>query len=212
MDPKIVDKVPGSGVDLVKFAFTPSRASDYEYKFLLIARMLWDKGVGEYVTAARIVKSSHPRAKFYLLGFLDVQNPAAISRDQVKEWVSEGVVEYLGKSQDVRSFILEADCVVLPSYREGTPRALLEASAMGRPIITTDAVGCRETVVDGENGFICKTGDSEDLAQKMAVMLELTPDEMLEMGAKGREKMEREYDEQFVIDKYLNAISEILDK
>ena len=134
------------------------------------ARMLWDKGVGEYVEAARTVKRCFPNADFCLLGFLDVQNPSAISRCQMDAWIAEGMVRYLGESDDVRAEIAEADCIVLPSYyREGIPRTLLEAASMGRPIITTDAVGCREVVDDAVNGFLCRVQDVDDLADKNAM-------------------------------------------
>ena len=170
--------------------------------------MLWEKGVGEYVEATRIVKRSFPDVDFCLLGPLDVQNPAAISRSQIDAWLAEGMVRYLGVSNDVRAEITMADCIVLPSYyREGVPRSLLEAAAMGRPIITTDAVGCREVVKDGVNGFLCRVRDEDDLAEKMERMLALSREERSEMGRHGREKMEREFDEGLVIDRYLEVIS-----
>lgn len=204
----VTDRLPGSGVDLARFS--PVRwanAARKGMRFLLIARMLWDKGVGEYVEAARMVRRLHPDAEFCLLGFLDVQNPAAIARAQMDEWVAEGVVRYLGTADDVRPHVAEADCVVLPSYyREGVPRTLLEAAAMGRPIITTDAVGCREVVDDGVNGYLCHPRDAADLAEKMERMIALSPDEQAEMGRRGRDKMEREFDEQIVIRKYLEAV------
>jgi glycosyltransferase involved in cell wall biosynthesis len=145
-----------------------------------------------------------------LLGFLDVQNPAAISRSQMDEWVSEGAVRYLGVTDDVRSEIASADCIVLPSYREGTPRTLLEAAAMGRPIVTTDAVGCREVVDHGVNGYLCRVKDAADLAEKMEKVACLSPDDRREMGRKGRVKIEREFDEAIVIKKYLDAVNTIL--
>lgn len=180
-------------------------------RFLLIARMLWDKGVGEFVEAARILERRGIEAECCLLGFLDVQNPAAISRQRMDEWVAEGVVRYLGTSDDVRTEIAMSDCVVLPSYyREGVPRTLLEAAAMARPLITTDAVGCREVVDDGVNGYLCRPRDAEDLAEKMERMASLSPQERQWMGLKGREKMEREFDERIVIRRYMHTISSIL--
>jgi glycosyltransferase involved in cell wall biosynthesis len=146
------------------------------------------------------------------LGFLDVQNPAAISRKQMDEWVAEGLVRYLGVSDNVREEITQADCVVLPSYREGTPRALLEAAAMARPILTTDSVGCRDVVDDGVNGYLCKPNDASDLAEKMERIVSLTNAEREEMGLFGREKVERQFDEQIVIRKYLEAIEEVISK
>jgi glycosyltransferase involved in cell wall biosynthesis len=209
---EVTELLPGSGIDLKHFTptLTPS-VNDVKskFRFLLIARMLRDKGVDEYVEAARLLRHRWPQAEFCLLGFVDVQNPAAISRAEMDEWVAEGVVNYLGVSDDVRAQIVVADCVVLPSYREGTPHTLLEAAAMARPIITTDAVGCREVVDDGVNGYLCKVRDSGDLAEKMEQMLSLSPEQRTEMGLRGRAKMVAEFDEQIVIGKYLAAIEEI---
>lgn len=205
------DRVPGSGIDLARFRASPLPSpNSNRIRFLLIARMLWDKGVGEFVIAARLVRQRYPHAEFCLLGFLDVQNPAAISRRQMDEWVAEGVVDYLGVSDDVRAEIAAADCVVLPSYREGTPRTLLEAAAMGRPIVTTDAVGCREVVDDGVNGLLCRVRDADDLAAKLEQMMKLSHQQRIEMGRLGRLKMEREFDEQIVIRKYLDIVHQIV--
>ena len=164
--PEKACRIPGSGVNLERFKLTPLPAHGNRFRFLLLSRMLWDKGVGEYVEAARTVKRCFPNADFCLLGFLDVQNPSAISRCQMDAWIAEGMVRYLGESDDVRAEIAEADCIVLPSYyREGIPRTLLEAAAMGRPIITTGAAGCREVVDDAVNGFLCRVQDVDDLAE-----------------------------------------------
>jgi len=204
------ERLPGSGIDLKKFLPNPipRRVS---VRFLLIARMLWDKGVGDFVEASRLLKERGLDAEFCLLGFLDVQNPGAITQSQMNEWVEEGVVSYLGISGDVRKEISQADCVVLPSfYREGTPRALLEAAAMARPIVTTDWVGCRDVVDDGINGFLCKPKDAKDLAKKILMIIELSCDEREEMGKKGRTKVVREFDERIVISKYLSTIATIL--
>jgi glycosyltransferase involved in cell wall biosynthesis len=206
---EVTDLLPGSGVDLVRFAPVVVSGDAGRFRFLLIARMLWDKGVGEYVEAARLVRERWPQAECCLLGFVDAQNPSAITGAQMQTWVDQGVVKYLGVSDDVRTEIASADCVVLPSYREGTPRTLLEAAAMAKPIITTDAVGCREVVDDGVNGYLCKVRDASDLAAKMVQMLGLTAAQRAEMGRLGREKMVREFDEQIVIRKYLAAIDEI---
>jgi len=205
----VTDLLPGSGIDLAKFSPVPL-PTGAPVRFLLIARMLWDKGVGEFVEAARLLKQRGVDAEFCLLGFLDVQNPAAISRQQMNDWVAEGAVRYLGVSDNVREEIAQANCVVLPSYREGTPRTLLEAAAMARPIVTTDAVGCREVVDDGINGYLCKPKDASDLADKMERIIKMTPTEREVMGSRGRIKVECEFDEQIVINKYLLAIEEVL--
>ena len=205
-----VERLPGSGVDLTRFAPAPpvARAADAPV-FLLVARMLWDKGVGEYVEAARKVRALHPGAQFQLLGFLDVDNPSAISRQQVDEWVAEGGVAYLGPTDDVRPYLAQADCVVLPSYREGVPRTLLEAAATARPVITTDAPGCRDTVVDGKNGFLCHPADAQDLADKLLRFITLTADQRQAMGQRGREFVEQNFDERLVIGRYLEVVGEV---
>jgi glycosyltransferase involved in cell wall biosynthesis len=208
------DRIPGSGIDLLFFSRVPSFPQNgRNFRFLLVARMLWDKGVGEYVAAARLVRQRFPDAEFCLLGFLDVQNPAAISRRQMEAWVAEGAVNYLGETVDVRPYIAAADCIVLPSYyREGVPRSLLEAAAIGRPIVTTNAVGCRDVVDDRVNGFLCRPRDAADLAEKLERMITLSPEARAEMGHRGRVKMEREFDERIVIDRYLAIIGEILNE
>jgi glycosyltransferase involved in cell wall biosynthesis len=180
-------------------------------RFLLISRMLWDKGVGEYVEVARKIKMDYGCVEFCLLGFLDVDNPTAISHAQMDAWVAEEVVNYLGETDDIRPFIANADCIVLPSYyREGVPRSLLEAAAMSRPIITTDTVGCREVVDDGCNGFLCRPRDVVDLERKVRRMILMTPEERKVMGNNGRKKVEREFDEEIVINMYLDAIRKLV--
>ena len=206
----VSDLLPGSGIDLARFLPVPF-TNRLPIRFLLIARLLWDKGVEEFVEAARLLKSRGVEAEFCLLGFMDAQNPTAISGAQVNEGVAEGIVHYLGVSDSVSDEIAQADCVVLPSYyREGTPRSLLEAAAMARPIVTTDSVGCREVVDDGINGFLCRSRDAIDLAGKLAQIVAMSPEERAAMGLRGREKVERQFDEQIVIRKYLEAIEKIL--
>ena len=167
--------------------------------------------------AAKVIENTQRDVNIALINelaliFVDVQNPAAVSAAQMDIWVSQGLVKYLGVSDDVRAEIAAADCIVLPSYREGTPRTLLEAAAIGRPIITTDAVGCREVVDDGVNGYLCQVRDAKNLADKMEQMLRLSPDQRTEMGLRGRAKMEAEFDEQIVIDKYLAAIAQLTNR
>jgi glycosyltransferase involved in cell wall biosynthesis len=172
--------------------------------------MLWDKGVGEFVEAARQIKSEFSNVRFQLLGFLDVSNRTAISRQQMQIWVGQGLIKYLGETDDVRPYIADVECVVLPSYREGLPRTLLEAASMGRPIITTDVTGCREVVDHGVNGYLCKAKDVSDLAEKMKDMIKLSMDERREMGLRGRKKMEENFDEKSVVQKIVNRIESVL--
>ena len=170
--------------------------------------MLFDKGIGQYVEAARVLKDKYGSSvEFKLLGFLDVDNPSAVSKEQMAEWVNEGVVNYLGTSDNVEAEIAQVDCMVLPSYyREGVPKSLLEAGAMGKPIVTTDNVGCRETVDDGYNGFICKPKSSKSLEFSLDKIIALSHDERLKLGSNSRLKIESEFDERIVIEKYLKAI------
>ena len=206
---ELTDVLPGSGINLHRFTPTDDagrKSFNSSFRFLLIARMLKDKGVVEFVNAAQLLKESVVKVEFCLLGFLDVQNPAAISSEKMKEWTDQGFVKYLGVSDDVREHIASADCIVLPSYREGTPRTLLEAAAMGKPIITTNVVGCKEVVEHGFNGLLCEVKNAQDLAEKMKEMLLLSEDQRRLMGENGRLKMEKEFDENIVIQKYLQAI------
>ncbi|MBT7470123.1 MAG: glycosyltransferase family 4 protein, partial [Candidatus Cloacimonetes bacterium] len=182
------DILPGSGVNLEKFS--PRKKETSEFSFLLMARLLWDKGVGEYIEATREVQKKYPDIKFKIIGWLDVDNPSAVSKTQMNKWINEGVVEYLGAKDDVRDYIANSDCVVLPSYyREGVPKSLLESASMARPIITTDSIGCREVVDINVNGFLCKPRSVDDLVDKMKKMILLSSLEREEMGKNGRKKM-----------------------
>jgi len=182
--------VNGSGVDVSSFTVTPLPPGPP--RFLLIARLLGDKGVREYAQAARRICALHPGAQFALVGWLDT-NPDAITQTELDAWVAEGSIVFLGRLSDVRPAIAACSVYVLPSYREGTPRTVLEAMAMGRPIITTDAPGCRETVVDGDNGFLVPVKSVEALVQAMLRFIQdttLAP----RMGARSRQIAEVKYD------------------
>ncbi len=204
------ERLPGSGVDVERFQATdwPVRPADAPV-FLLVARMLWDKGVGEFVEAARAVRQQFPAAQFRLLGFADVDNPAAIDRVTLNAWQAEGIADYLGATDDVRPHIADADVVVLPSYREGVPRTLLEAAAMSRPVITTDAPGCRDTVVDGETGLLCRVRDADDLARAMLDYARTPIDDRQAMGRRGRDRVVRDFNEQAVISRYRHLLQTI---
>jgi len=207
--------LPGSGIDTNKFMPVKCKKEDNIFRFLLIARMLKDKGIVEYVEAAKIIENielkieDYSKVEFQLLGSLDAVNNTAISKEQMQEWVDAGFVSYLGVTDDVKEFIQKADCVVLPSYREGTPRTLLESASMSKPIVTTNVVGCKEVVNDGVNGYLCEVRNAEDLAEKMEMMLKLSEDERKAMGEAGRVKMINEFDERIVIGKYLEVLKEL---
>ena len=202
------ERVPGSGIDLSHFsagAPLPSAKAGGR-RFLLIARMLEDKGVIEYVEAARRLARERPVAHCSLLGYVDVRNPSAISAAQMQAWVDEGIVHFLGDTKDVRPFIADADCVVLPSYREGVPRSLLEAAAMGRPIVTTDAPGCKDVVDDGVNGWKVPVADADALADAMRRVTDLPRAALEAMGRASRAKAEREFDERLVTAAYVRVL------
>lgn len=207
VSPERTGVLPGSGIDLERFTPEPLPAcGDSSLRFLLIGRVLYDKGVGEFVEAARALKSEGQRGRFAILGFLDVENRTAVPHATMDAWVAEGAIEYLGTTDDVRPYIAAADCVVLPSYREGTPRTLLEAAAMARPLIATDVPGCREVVDDGVTGMLCRMKDPGDLARCMRAIIAMSPEQRRAMGLAGRRKMEGQFDEQLVITAYLKAI------
>ncbi|HEX4738074.1 MAG TPA: glycosyltransferase family 4 protein [Allosphingosinicella sp.] len=204
--------LPGSGVDLDRFAppAAPGGRRREGFVFLLIGRILRDKGVYEYVEAARLVRLSHPEAEFRLLGFLDAENRTAIPREEVQRWIDEGLVTYLGEAEDVRPFIAAADCVVLPSYREGLPRTLLEAAAMAKPLIASDVPGCRHVVEPGVNGLLCKARDAGALADAMCAMIRASAAHRERWGLAGRAMVERKFDERVVADLYRGAIADAL--
>lgn len=194
--------VNGSGVDLLRFRPTELPCAPI---FLLIARMLRDKGVREFCEAAAEVKRKHPEARFRIVGWFDTENPRAISPAELDAWCANGVAEYRGPVEDVREEIAQCRVYVLPSYyREGTPRTVLEAMAMGRPVITTDAPGCRETVRNGWNGYLVPVRDSSALASAMMSFLS-SPNLAVEMGVNSRSLAESKYDGRRVAESVLSG-------
>lgn len=211
--------LPGSGIDPQHFRPVQNgNGKDHPFVFLLVARMLKDKGVVEFIEAAQNLLDhkregqGRPRngVEFWLLGSLYPGNPTAILQQEIDVWTQQSGIKYLGFSDDVMSVIARSDCVVLPSYREGLSRVLLEAASMAKPLITTDVPGCKDVVDDGVNGYLCKIKDAECLTEQMEKMLRLSADEREEMGKAGRKKVIEGYSEYLVIDKYLDAIKEIL--
>lgn len=182
--------VNGSGVNIDYYPFSTSPSAPV--RFLLIGRLLGDKGVREYVEAAAQIARTHTDVHFAIVGWID-GNPDAISQLELDQWADSGVVEYLGKLDDVRPALAECSVYVLPSYREGTPRTVLEAMATGRAVITTDAPGCRETVIHGENGFLVKPGSVDELVSAMRRFID-DPNIIDTMGRRSREIAEDRYD------------------
>lgn len=197
--------VPGSGIDLDHFA--PAQLPAGTPRFLLIARLLRDKGVREYVEAARMLRREGLDARFQLLGPIDTGNRSAIQRDELDRWVRESAIEYLGSAEDVRPHVAEASVVVLPSYREGLPRSLLEGAAMGRPLVTTDVPGCREVVDPGVNGLLCEVRSAVSLADALRVLIAMPAEQRSKMGLASRGLVEERFSEKRVIAAYLDALN-----
>jgi glycosyltransferase involved in cell wall biosynthesis len=192
----------GEGIDLDEFVLTPRAEDTRCCRFILVARMLRDKGVAEYVRAAEILKTKYPHAEFSLLGDAWPGNPAAISPEELQRWHTEGNVVYHGGTSDVKPYLANADCIVLPSYREGVPRSFMEGAAMGLPIVTTDNVGCKEVVEHGVTGYLCKTRDADDLAAAMERIILMPPAHRQAMGSAGRELMQRKFDVRLIVRQY----------
>lgn len=207
--PKLnTDLLPGSGINLTRFTPQP-KLNGQNFTFLMISRIIKDKGIYEYINMARMAKENKLDATFQLLGEPDVGHRRGIRKEELETWHKQGIIEYLGVTDYVGDVIKEADCVVLPSYREGTPKTLLEGAAMAKPLIATDVAGCRQVVVDGKNGFLCKVKDEVSLFEAVKKMYILDKEELQKMGLNGREYIEKNYDENIVIEKYLYWIDKL---
>ncbi len=200
--------IPGSGIDLQQFRPEPHEPGGAP-RFLFIGRAIRDKGIGEYIDAVRLLRARMPEVRFQILGNPDAGNPTSVSAAEFESWIDEGLIEHVGEHADVRPFIREATAVVLPSYREGMSRALLEGAAMGKPLIGTDVAGCREVVEEGVTGALCKPRDAASLAAAMERVALSSPEQQRALGHAAREKVEREFDEQIVVDAYLKALAEV---
>lgn len=199
--------LPGSGVDAQQFAPPPGGRPGHR-RFLMLARVVADKGVREFVEAARQTRSHWPDARFILMGEVGAANRTAIARPEVEGWVREGVIEHLDPVSDVRPQIAAADFIVLPSYREGLSRVLLEAGAMGRPAITTDVPGCRDIVSDGVNGLLCAVRSGDALAEAFGRAARIDDAEWEKMALAARERVVNRYSAKEVNTRYLQALAE----
>lgn len=207
IDKKICGRLPGSGVDIEKFKILNKEKNDKKFKFLFLGRINENKGVRLIYEASKKLKEKYPNVEFQLLGKVYEEEQIHISKDEMKIWEKETNIKYLGTSKDVRNEIKECDCIIFPSYyREGVPRSLIESAAMGKPIITTDNVGCRDIVSNGYNGFLAKPKDLDSLIEKIEKVLNMNKFELTQLGISGRLKVEKEFDEKIVIQKYLEAI------
>lgn len=203
--------LPGSGVNLNEFPYS-AIVNKEKIDFLLLARMIYPKGIVELIKASKILlDKGYTNFKIKLLGELGVNNPNAIPKHEFDELCSYDFIDYLGKTDNVKIVIQASDIVVLPSfYREGTPKSLLESLAIGRPILTTNMPGCKETVLDGVNGFLCEPKSVSDLASKMEMILNLNYEERLKMGQESRKLAENKFNESIVINKYIKALNKTL--
>ncbi|AZZ91684.1 glycosyltransferase [Hahella sp. KA22] len=203
-----VDVLPGSGVNVNEFSFSELPKTDLV--FLMIGRLIGDKGVREYVEAARIVKETNQNVRFLLAGPAGVSNQSAISESELEQWVSSGIVEYIGYQEDVKPWIKAAHVVVLPSYREGMPRVVLEAASMGRPAIVSDAPGCRQSIAPGETGLLCKPKDAGDLANVFFKVIDMDRAALENMGREARKRMVDYFSEEIVVKKALDCVGSVI--
>ena len=207
VSPTRTQVIPGEGVDTTFYHSTlPPTAP---FTFLFVGRLLWHKGISEFVDAAKIVLQKYPKVEFHVVGSLEKPHLGATIQ-HINQWTKTGIITYLGETTDIRPFVQQAHCIVLPSYREGLSRVLLEAAAMQRPIITTQVPGCQEIVENGENGLLCMKQHALSLAQCMLQLLTLTDDDRQRMGEKGREKVCTLFDEKIIIKHYINTLTELL--
>ncbi|NQX88250.1 MAG: glycosyltransferase family 4 protein [Halioglobus sp.] len=202
-----LELLPGSGVDLVRFHPSLRREQIGPLRFLYAGRMLRDKGINELIDAVNAINANGLQCKLWLCGFSDVENVSSISQRTLACWSKTPGIEWLGPSDSIEEIYSQVDCVVLPSYREGMPKSLLEAGAMGLPVITTNVPGCRSVVEDGVNGLLCEARNSSALRQAMQRMLEMTREERQNMGKEGRLLIARKYDEQRVVEATIDAVA-----
>lgn len=204
--------LPGSGVDLKKFKPINLSIKHKKFVFLLVSRLLKEKGLYEFIEAIKIIRSDFPEMilEFRILGELGLQNRTAIQRNELDLWINEDLIVYLGMSDEVQNEIAQCDCIVLPSYREGMPRSILEAFAMEKPVIVSNVPGSVDIVENEVNGLICKVKSSSDLADKMIRMYSMPKEVRKEMGLSGRKKVEVFYDEKIVINRYIESINHIV--
>lgn len=203
--------LPGSGVNLQHFQLSPFNTNKTT-TFLMIGRLIIEKGVIEFSEAAKKMCAAYSNVRFRIIGGFEANHARSIDKSLLDEWKSQNCIEWLDHCEDIRPHIADADVVVLPSYREGTPKTLLEAGAMGKALIATDVPGCRQVVKDGVNGFLCKVKDSKDLTNKMKLYLSLNREEKLRMHHSSRKHIEENYDEKIVIGLYEQKIKELSGK
>ncbi len=205
-----LELLPGSGVDLARFNPSLRESHSGPLRFLYAGRMLADKGLLELIAAVRAINSGNIKCLLWLYGFADVENVSAISHTQLTEWAKDPGIEWLGASDAMEQVYAAVDCVVLPSYREGMPRSLLEAGAMGLPVVTTNVPGCRNVVQHGVNGLLCEVKSSESLAQAMLKIIAMTDEQRSAMGERGHRLVSTKFDEQLVVNATMRVVRSVV--
>ena len=202
--------IKGCGVDTHYYVPDPNPKTNGAVTFTFIGRLLYDKGIREFVEAAHLVKRSNPHVRFWLIGQIDEGNPSAIRKSDLVNWVKDPDIYYLGSKEDVRPYIKQSDCVVLPSYREAIARSLTEAMSMSKPVIGTDTAGVREAIEDQKNGYLVKVKDAQALADAMNSFISLSPDDRRKMGEHGRQKVLQEFDDEKIASEIGGIIKKVL--
>lgn len=201
--------IPGSGINTQVFAPVNGQEKPQAFTFLFVGRLLKDKGVNELLQAAKLLQQAQSEAQIWVVGGLDTDNPACIAPETLEAAQALGNLQYFGRSDKVKDFMAQADVVVLPSYREGLPRVMLEALAMSKAVITTAVAGCRETVEEGLNGYLIPAKDAQALAAAMLKMSQLPEEQLKKMGEAGRQMALNRFDEQIIIQHYKRLIKEL---
>src|SRR5687767_8320532 len=200
--------IKGCGVDTTFFSPNGDGRHEGVITFSFIGRLLYDKGVKEFIDAANIVRSQNQNTQFWLIGEIDKENPSSINNEDLMKWIRDPNIHYHGATEDVKKFIEKSDCIVLPSYREGMPKVIMESMAMERAVITTDTAGCRETVDENVNGYLVPVRDSASLAKAMLNFIDLSKSEQEKMGQAGRAKVLSEFDDRVIADQLYIALKE----
>jgi glycosyltransferase involved in cell wall biosynthesis len=203
--------IKGCGVNIAHFAPMDAPVRNGITRFTFIGRLLYDKGIKEFVEAASDIKTRYNgKSKFTVVGEIDKDNPSSVNPDELAEWVHEDIIDYRGYVKDVRSIISNSDCIVLPSYREAIARSLTESMAMGKPIIATETAGCREAIDQGENGFLVPIKDRDSLREAMDKIINMNNDQLKSMGEKGRQKTIKEFDDRIIAKNIVDEIYKAL--
>jgi len=202
--------INGCGVDTAIYLPYPNGKPKSKTIFTFLGRLLYDKGIVEFIEAAKSIKAKGAKAEFWVVGELDDGNPSMVSKSDLLQWIDEDIIVYHGFLKDVRPIIAKSHCIVLPSYREGMPRIVLEAMSMAKPVITTETAGCRQTIEPGENGYLVAVADSKALSTAMHTFLTLSPEAAHNMGEKGRQMAIERFNSEKIADDLYSIIEEVV--